>query len=113
MIIKPRIRGFICTTTHPVGCEANVKEQIAYTKAQGPIANAPKRVLVVGSSSGYGLSSRIAAAFGGGASTIGVFFEKAGTEKSRAQLAITTQQRSTSLLKKKACIQKSERRCFL
>ncbi|CAM2866563.1 enoyl-ACP reductase FabV [Vibrio rarus] len=81
MIIKPRIRGFICTTTHPVGCEANVKQQIAYTKAQGPIANAPKRVLVVGSSSGYGLSSRIAAAFGGGASTIGVFFEKAGTEK--------------------------------
>ncbi|MGF1682300.1 enoyl-ACP reductase FabV [Photobacterium minamisatsumaniensis] len=81
MIIKPRIRGFICTTTHPVGCEENVKAQIAYTKAQGTIANAPKRVLVVGSSSGYGLSSRIAAAFGGGASTIGVFFEKPGTEK--------------------------------
>lgn len=81
MIIKPRIRGFICTTTHPVGCEANIKEQIAYTKAQAPIANAPKRVLVVGSSSGYGMSSRIAAAFGGGASTIGVFFEKAGTDK--------------------------------
>ncbi|MGF1700718.1 trans-2-enoyl-CoA reductase family protein [Photobacterium makurazakiensis] len=81
MIIKPRIRGFICTTTHPVGCEENVKAQIAYTKAQGAIANAPKRVLVVGSSSGYGLSSRIAAAFGGGASTIGVFFEKPGTEK--------------------------------
>ena len=81
MIIKPRIRGFICTTTHPVGCEANVKEQIAYTKAQGSIANAPKRVLVVGASSGYGLSSRIAATFGGGASTIGVFFEKEGTEK--------------------------------
>ncbi len=81
MIIKPRIRGFICTTTHPVGCEANVKEQIAYTKEKGAIENAPKRVLVIGSSSGYGLSSRIAAAFGGGASTIGVFFEKAGTEK--------------------------------
>ena len=81
MIIKPRIRGFICTTTHPVGCEHNVKEQIALTKSQGPIANAPKRVLVVGSSSGYGLSSRITAAFGGGASTIGVFFEKAATEK--------------------------------
>ncbi|CZF78003.1 Putative reductase [Grimontia celer] len=81
MIIKPKIRGFICTTTHPKGCEANVKEQIEYTKAQGPIANAPKRVLVVGSSSGYGLSSRIAAAFGGGAATIGVFFEKPGTEK--------------------------------
>ncbi len=81
MIIKPKIRGFICTTTHPVGCEENVKEQIAYTKAQGPIANAPKSVLVIGSSSGYGLSSRIAAAFGGGAATIGVFFEKPGTEK--------------------------------
>ncbi|NGN97817.1 trans-2-enoyl-CoA reductase family protein [Grimontia sp. S25] len=81
MIIKPKIRGFICTTTHPKGCEANVKEQIEYTKAQGPITNAPKRVLVVGSSSGYGLSSRIAAAFGGGAATIGVFFEKPGTEK--------------------------------
>ncbi|EJL9326122.1 trans-2-enoyl-CoA reductase family protein [Vibrio cholerae] len=81
MIIKPKIRGFICTTTHPVGCEANVKEQIAYTKAQGLIKNAPKRVLVVGSSSGYGLSSRIAAAFGGGAATIGVFFEKPGTDK--------------------------------
>lgn len=81
MIIKPKTRGFICTTTHPVGCEDNVKQQIAYTKAQGSIANAPKRVLVVGSSSGYGLSSRIAAAFGGGAATIGVFFEKPGTEK--------------------------------
>lgn len=81
MIIKPKIRGFICTTTHPVGCEANVREQIAYTQSQGSIDNAPKRVLVVGSSSGYGLSSRIAAAFGGGAATIGVFFEKPGTEK--------------------------------
>ncbi|ASA56985.1 enoyl-ACP reductase FabV [Vibrio gazogenes] len=81
MIIKPKIRGFICTTTHPVGCEANVREQIAYTQSQGSVDNAPKRVLVVGSSSGYGLSSRIAAAFGGGAATIGVFFEKPGTEK--------------------------------
>lgn len=81
MIIKPKIRGFICTTTHPVGCDANVLEQIEYTKAQGKIANAPKRVLVIGSSSGYGLSSRIAAAFGGDAATIGVFFEKPGTEK--------------------------------
>ncbi|MBB1485982.1 enoyl-ACP reductase FabV [Oceanospirillum sediminis] len=81
MIIKPKIRGFICTTTHPTGCEANVREQIAYTKAQGPIKNGPKRVLVIGASSGYGLSSRIAAAFGSGASTLGVFFEKPGTEK--------------------------------
>jgi len=81
MIIKPKIRGFICTTTHPTGCEANVKEQIEYTKAQGPIANAPKRVLVIGASTGYGLSSRIAAAFGGGAATIGVFLEKPATAK--------------------------------
>ncbi|GLP94844.1 enoyl-ACP reductase FabV [Paraferrimonas sedimenticola] len=81
MIIKPKIRGFICTTTHPTGCEQNVKQQIEYTKAQGPIANAPKRVLVIGSSSGYGLASRITAAFGGNASTIGVFFEKPGTER--------------------------------
>lgn len=81
MIIKPRIRGFICTTTHPVGCAANVQEQIAYTKAQGKISNGPKKVLVVGSSSGYGLSSRIAAAFGSDAATIGVFFEKPGTAK--------------------------------
>ncbi len=81
MIIKPKIRGFICTTTHPVGCEQNVREQIAITQSQGQIANAPKRVLVIGSSSGYGLASRITAAFGGGASTIGVFFEKPATEK--------------------------------
>ncbi|WP_028299232.1 enoyl-ACP reductase FabV [Oceanospirillum beijerinckii] len=81
MIIKPKIRGFICTTTHPAGCEANVREQIEFTKAQGPIKNGPKRVLVIGSSSGYGLSSRIAAAFGSEAATLGVFFEKPGTEK--------------------------------
>ncbi|OHY55870.1 enoyl-ACP reductase FabV [Shewanella algae] len=80
MIIKPKIRGFICTTTHPLGCEANVLEQINTTKAKGKIANGPKKVLVVGSSSGYGLSSRIAAAFGSDAATIGVFFEKPGTE---------------------------------
>lgn len=81
MIIKPRIRGFICTTTHPVGCDLNVKKQIDYTLQQGKIKNAPKRVLVIGSSSGYGMSSRIAAAFGGDAATIGLFFEKPGTDK--------------------------------
>ncbi|NAW64257.1 enoyl-ACP reductase FabV [Photobacterium halotolerans] len=81
MIIKPKIRGFICTTTHPVGCEANVKEQIEYTKSQPKLESGPKRVLVVGSSTGYGLASRIAAAFGSGAATIGVFLEKQGTEK--------------------------------
>jgi enoyl-[acyl-carrier protein] reductase/trans-2-enoyl-CoA reductase (NAD+) len=80
VIIKPKIRGFICTTTHPEGCAANVQQQIQYTRAKGPI-DGPKRVLVVGASSGYGLSSRIAAAFGSGAATLGVFFEKPGTEK--------------------------------
>lgn len=81
MIIKPKIRGFICTTTHPTGCELNVKEQIEFTKNKGAIKNGPKKVLVIGSSSGYGLASRITAAFGSGAATLGVFFEKPATEK--------------------------------
>ncbi|WP_293265143.1 enoyl-ACP reductase FabV [Neptunomonas sp.] len=81
MIITPKIRGFICTTSHPTGCAQNVREQIEFVKQKGQIENGPKRVLVVGSSSGYGLSSRIEAAFGSGAATIGVFFEKPATEK--------------------------------
>ena len=80
MIIKPRVRGFICVTTHPVGCEANVKEQIDYVTSHGPIANGPKKVLVIGASTGYGLAARISAAFGSGADTLGVFFERAGSE---------------------------------
>jgi enoyl-[acyl-carrier protein] reductase/trans-2-enoyl-CoA reductase (NAD+) len=80
MIIKPRVRGFICVTTHPTGCEANVKEQIEYVNARGPIANGPKKVLVIGASTGYGLAARISAAFGSGADTLGVFFERAGSE---------------------------------
>jgi enoyl-[acyl-carrier protein] reductase/trans-2-enoyl-CoA reductase (NAD+) len=76
MIVAPKIRGFICTTAHPTGCAKHVADQIAVVKSRGPIANGPKKVLVVGSSTGYGLSSRIAAAFGSGAATIGVFFEK-------------------------------------
>jgi enoyl-[acyl-carrier protein] reductase/trans-2-enoyl-CoA reductase (NAD+) len=81
MIIKPRVRGFMCITTHPTGCDANVKSQIDYVKSSGEIAAGPKRVLVIGSSTGYGLASRISAAFGCGASTLGIFFEKEGTEK--------------------------------
>ena len=84
MIIKPRVRGFLCITTHPVGCEANVKNQVDYVKAQGPIENGPKRVLVIGASTGYGLASRITAAFGASADTLGIFFEKEGTEKKPA-----------------------------
>ena len=80
MIISPKIRGFICTTAHPEGCAAHVQEQIDYVKSKPALANAPKRVLVVGSSTGYGLASRIVPSFGGGAATIGVFFEKEGTE---------------------------------
>ena len=75
MIIKPRVRGFICVTTHPVGCAENVREQIEYVKKQ-PISDGPKKVLVIGASTGYGLASRIAAAFGSNAATVGVFFEK-------------------------------------
>jgi len=81
VIIKPKTRGFICTTTHPTGCEANVKEQIARVKADGAVANGPKKVLVIGASTGYGLASRITAAFGSGADTLGIFLEKPATEK--------------------------------
>ena len=82
MIIKPKVRGFICTTTHPVGCEKNVLEQIETTRAcTFDKAKGPKRVLVVGASSGYGLAARITAAFGYGADTLGIFFEKPGSEK--------------------------------
>lgn len=80
MIIQPKVRGFICTTAHPDGCEANVREQIQVARDRGAMKAAPKNVLVVGSSTGYGLASRITAAFGGGAKTIGVFFEKPGTD---------------------------------
>lgn len=81
MVIKPKVRGFICTNAHPVGCAAHVQEQIDYVKTNGPVANGPKNVLVIGSSTGYGLASRITAAFGCGAKTLGIFFEKEGTEK--------------------------------
>jgi enoyl-[acyl-carrier protein] reductase / trans-2-enoyl-CoA reductase (NAD+) len=81
VIIKPKTRGFICTTTHPTGCEANVQEQIARVKTDGTVANGPKKVLVIGASTGYGLASRITAAFGSGADTLGIFLEKPATEK--------------------------------
>ena len=81
MIIKPKMRGFICTTTHPEGCRKNVEEQIATTREQGVRTDGPKKVLVIGSSSGYGLAARITAAFGFRADTLGVFYEKPPTEK--------------------------------
>ncbi len=84
MIIKPRIRGFICVTAHPEGCKTNVKEQIDYVTRQGKIDGGPKKVLVIGSSTGYGLAARISAAFGSDAATLGIFFERAGDESKTA-----------------------------
>jgi enoyl-[acyl-carrier protein] reductase/trans-2-enoyl-CoA reductase (NAD+) len=79
MIIEPRMRGFICLTSHPKGCEKNVLNQIDYVKSKGAI-DGPKKVLVIGASTGFGLASRITSAFGSDAATIGVFFEKAPAE---------------------------------
>lgn len=76
MIIQPKTRGFICTTSHPEGCAKQIEEQINYVKAQKKLSG-PANVLVVGASTGYGLASRITAAFGAGANTIGVYFDKA------------------------------------
>jgi enoyl-[acyl-carrier protein] reductase/trans-2-enoyl-CoA reductase (NAD+) len=76
MIVTPKIRGFICTTAHPAGCAKHVANQIAHVKERGEIPGGPKKVLVIGASTGYGLATRIATAFGSGAATIGVFFER-------------------------------------
>ena len=80
MIIQPRTRGFICLTAHPEGALQTVKNQIEYVQSKGKIANGPKKVLVIGASTGFGIASRIAAAFGSDAATIGVFFEKPSSE---------------------------------
>lgn len=76
MIVEPKVKGFLCITAHPEGCAANVREQIEYVKSKGAIKDSCKSVLVIGSSTGYGLASRIVSAFGCGAATIGVFFER-------------------------------------
>ena len=83
MVVKPKIRGFICTTAHPDGCRSEVKKQIDYVKKSGKI-NGPKKVLVIGASMGYGLASRISAAYGCGAATIGVIFDKQGSDNRTA-----------------------------
>jgi enoyl-[acyl-carrier protein] reductase/trans-2-enoyl-CoA reductase (NAD+) len=80
MIIKPKVRGFVCVTAHPDGCAAHIQEWIDYVKVQAPISDGPKKVLVIGSSTGYGLASRITAAFGSGAATLGVFFDRPSEE---------------------------------
>ncbi|QJR81575.1 trans-2-enoyl-CoA reductase family protein [Alteromonas pelagimontana] len=84
MIIKPKVRGFICTNAHPVGCAASVAEQIDYVRQQSDLGKGPANVLVIGSSTGYGLASRITAAFGYGAKTLGVCFEKPPSERKTA-----------------------------
>jgi enoyl-[acyl-carrier protein] reductase/trans-2-enoyl-CoA reductase (NAD+) len=76
MIIKPKVRGFVCVTAHPAGCAAHVGEWINHVKSKGTINGGPKRVLVVGASTGYGLASRVTAAFGSGAGTLGIFYER-------------------------------------
>ena len=76
MIIQPKVRGFICITAHPDGCAAHVQQQIQHVQSKGVLSNMPKRVLVIGASTGYGLASRIVPAFAGGAATLGVFFER-------------------------------------
>ena len=75
-VVKPKVRGFVCVTSHPAGCAAHVREQIDYVKSQPPLAHGPKKVLILGASTGYGLSSRIVAAFGAKAATLGVFYER-------------------------------------
>ncbi|WP_343252323.1 enoyl-ACP reductase FabV [Ligaoa zhengdingensis] len=78
MIVKPKIRGFICTTAHPAGCREQVRRQIEVARSR-PRIEGPKKVLVIGASAGYGLASRIALAYGAGAATLGVIFDKPGS----------------------------------
>ncbi|WP_116787467.1 enoyl-ACP reductase FabV [Flavobacterium psychrotrophum] len=80
MKIEPRMRGFICLTAHPDGAAQSIKNQIEYVKSNGELANGPKKVLVIGASTGFGLASRISAAYASNAATIGVFFEKEPSE---------------------------------
>ena len=83
MVVEPKVKGFICTTAHPKGCEESVRRQIASTKKFGMVEG-PKRVLVIGSSTGYGLASRIAVTYGYGAGTIGVAYERESNGKRTA-----------------------------
>ncbi len=83
MVLQPKIIGGVCLTAHPGGLKKSLDKQIAYVKSQPPI-DMPKRVLVLGGSNGYGLATRIAAAFGGGAGTLNVSLERAPTERKPA-----------------------------
>jgi enoyl-[acyl-carrier protein] reductase/trans-2-enoyl-CoA reductase (NAD+) len=103
MIIRPKVRGFVCVTAHPEGCAAHVQQWIDHVRARGPLPLGPKRVLVIGASTGYGLASRVTAAFGSGAATLGVFFERPSEEGRPATpgwyntIALTRAARAASL----------------
>ncbi len=103
MVIKPKVRGFVCITAHPQGCAAHIQEQIDYVKSKGPIKNGPKNVLIIGASTGYGLASRITAAFGSGAKTLGIFYERPSEEGRTAtpgwynSIAVTNAARAAGL----------------
>ena len=103
MIIKPKIRGFICTTTHPVGCEQNVRDQIAFTKSQGVVQNGPKKVLVIGASSGHVLLRPLVQARQQSA----CFLKSQVLRKKPVPQVGTTLQRSIKRQKKKACTPKA------
>ena len=104
MIVEPKVKGFICTTAHPAGCKESVRRQIAYCKEKGMVEG-PKKVLVIGSSTGYGLASRIAVTYGYGADTIGVAFERPMEEERQLPAGIT--QRHLKSLPKKTVIMQS------
>ena len=104
MIVEPKVKGFICTTAHPAGCKESVRRQIAYCKEKGMVEG-PKKVLVIGSSTGYGLASRIAVTYGYGADTIGVAFERESNGRRTATAGCITQRHLKSLPKKTVILQ--------
>ena len=105
MIIEPKVRGFICTTSHPEGCKENVRKQITYIKNL-PKCNGPKKVLVIGASTGYGLASRIASTYGCDAATVGVIFDKPASGSVLPQQAGIIPLHLKSLPQKTATMQK-------
>ena len=84
MIVQPKVRGFICTTAHPEGCFKHVGQWIEYVKRQPPLKKGPTKALIIGASTGFGFASRIVAAFGANAATLGVFFERPADDKRTA-----------------------------
>ena len=111
MIVEPKVREFICTTAHPEGCKENVKEQIAYVKGQN-ITGGPKKVLVIGASTGYGLASRITAAFGCHAATLELCLRNPLTAKEQLHQAGIIQRLLKKKLQKKDYTQNLLTRCF-